>query len=50
LIKFLGTNYKGIEGYKQLMVNHSAGEYVNGIVHTNGIESVYIDMGLSALL
>ena len=25
---------KGIEGYKQLMVNHSAGEYVNGIVHT----------------
>jgi hypothetical protein len=23
------------------MVNHSAGEYVNGIVHTNGIESVW---------
>jgi hypothetical protein len=22
---------------KQLMVNHSAGQYVNGIVHTNGI-------------
>ena len=35
------TIYKGIEGYKQLMVNHSAGEYVNGIVHTNGIESVW---------
>ncbi len=31
------TIYKGIEGYKQLMVNHSAGQYVNGIVHTNGI-------------
>jgi len=35
------TIYKGIEGYKQLMVNHSAGQYVNGIVHTNGIESVW---------
>ena len=32
---------KGIEGYKQLMVNHSAGQYVNCIVHTNGIESVW---------
>jgi hypothetical protein len=29
------------QGYKQLMVNHSAGQYVNGIVHTNGIESVW---------
>lgn len=34
------TIYKRIKGYKQLMVNHSAGQYVNGIVHTNGIESV----------
>jgi hypothetical protein len=23
------------------MVNHSAGQYVNGIVHTNGIENVW---------
>ncbi|SMN02153.1 FIG01015522: hypothetical protein [uncultured Candidatus Thioglobus sp.] len=35
------TIYKGIEGYKQLMVNHSARQYVDGIVHTNGIESVW---------
>ena len=35
------TIYKGIEGYKQLMVNHSAGQYVDGTAHTNGIESVW---------
>ena len=26
---------------KQLMVNHSAGQYVDGTAHTNGIESVW---------
>jgi len=35
------TIYKGIEGYKQLMVNHSAGQYANTIAYTNGIESVW---------
>lgn len=33
--------YQGIKGYKQLMVNHSTGEFVNGEAHTNGIESVW---------
>lgn len=33
--------YKGIAGYKQRMVNHSAGEFVSGAVNTNGIESVW---------
>ena len=28
-------------GYKQFYVNHSSGEYVRGIVHTNGIESMW---------
>jgi hypothetical protein len=27
--------------YRQESVNHSAGEYVNGMAHTNGIESVW---------
>ena len=35
------TIYKGIEGYKQLMVNHSAGQYANEIAYTNGIEGVW---------
>lgn len=35
------TIYKGIAGYKQRMVNHSAGEFVSGAVNTNGIESVW---------
>jgi hypothetical protein len=33
--------YKGIKGHKQLRIHHSAGQYVNGIVHTNGVESVW---------
>lgn len=35
------TIYQGIRGYKQLMVNHSNGEFVSGEAHTNGIESVW---------
>ena len=37
------TAYKGLNGsiYKQDSVNHSAKEYVRGMVHTNGIESVW---------
>ncbi len=35
------TVYKGIEDYKQLMVKHSAGQYVDEIAHTNGIKSVW---------
>jgi len=35
------TVYQGIKGYKQLMVNHSTREFVNGDAHTNGIESVW---------
>lgn len=35
------TFYKGITGYPKLMVNHSIGEFVNGIASTNGIESVW---------
>ena len=36
--------YKGIGGifYRQESVKHSAKEYVNGIAHTNGIESVWL--------
>lgn len=34
-------SYIGLEGYKHLTVNHSAKEYVNGMAHTNGIESVW---------
>ena len=34
-------SYIGLEGYTQLTVNHSAKEYVNGMAHTNGIESVW---------
>lgn len=32
--------YKGVE-YKKMQVNHSAKEYVNGMAHTNSIESVW---------
>jgi hypothetical protein len=35
------TIYKGIAGYKQRMVNHSATEFVSSAVNTNGIESVW---------
>ncbi len=35
--------YIGLDGifYSHQSVNHSAGEYVNGMAHTNGIESVW---------
>lgn len=35
------TFYKPIQGYQKLMVNHSVGEFVNGMASTNGIESVW---------
>jgi transposase-like protein len=35
------TIYKPIKGYSKLMVNHSVGEFVNGMASTNGIESVW---------
>jgi transposase-like protein len=34
-------SYVGIEGYNHMSVNHSAKEFVNGMAHTNGIESVW---------
>jgi len=35
--------YNGLDGhlFRQERVNHSAGEYVRGMAHTNGIESVW---------
>ena len=33
--------YLGMGGYHHQSVNHSAGEYVRGQVHTNGIESLW---------
>lgn len=33
--------YKRMTGYTHLTVNHSAKEYVNGMAHTNGIESFW---------
>jgi len=33
--------YRPIMGYTKLMVNHSVGEFVNGMASTNGIESVW---------
>ena len=35
------TGYNNIGGYTHHKVNHSAKEYVNGMAHTNGIESVW---------
>ena len=35
------SSYRGIPGYHHAFVRHSAGEYVRGIVHTNGIESFW---------
>lgn len=34
-------SYNGLSGYNHLRVNHSVGEYVNGMAHTNGIESFW---------
>ena len=33
--------YIPIKGYQKLLVNHSVKEFVNGMAHTNGIESVW---------
>lgn len=33
--------YVGLKGYAHLTIKHSAGEYVNGMAGTNGIESVW---------
>lgn len=33
--------YRGLDGYEHESVCHSAKEYVNGMAHTNGIESVW---------
>lgn len=33
--------YLGLDGYAHEQVNHSANEYVKGMAHTNGIESVW---------
>lgn len=35
------AGYRGIKGYTHMTVRHSAGEYVNGMAHTNGIESFW---------
>jgi len=34
-------SYLGLKGYRHKSVNHSAGEYVKGMAHTNGIESFW---------
>jgi len=34
-------SYQGMEGYRHRTVKHSAKEYVKGMGHTNGIESVW---------
>lgn len=34
-------SYLGLSGFNHQTVNHSAKEYVNGMAHTNGIESVW---------
>ena len=34
-------SYVGIKGFQHESVNHSGGEYVRGLVHTNGIESFW---------
>lgn len=33
--------YKRVRGYHHILVNHSVGEFVNEMAHTNGIESVW---------
>ncbi len=34
-------SYRGLNGYKHMTVNHSVGEYVKEMAHTNGIESFW---------
>lgn len=34
-------SYRGLIGYNHLTVNHSAGEYVKNMAHTNGIENFW---------
>lgn len=34
-------SYNGLTGYRHITVNHSAGEYVRDMAHTNGIESFW---------
>lgn len=34
-------SYRGMRGYTHLTVNHSVGEYVKDMAHTNGIESFW---------
>lgn len=34
-------SYKGLSGYNHITVNHSVGEYVRDMAHTNGIESFW---------
>jgi transposase-like protein len=34
-------SYRGMEQFYHSVVNHSAKEFVNGMAHTNGIESVW---------
>lgn len=35
------SSYKGMDQYDHKVVNHTAKEFVNGMAHTNGIESVW---------
>jgi len=35
------SSYRGMDQFCQFVVNHSAKEFVNGMAHTNGIESVW---------
>jgi transposase-like protein len=35
------SGYKGLDEYTHVSVNHSAGEYVKGMAHTNTIESFW---------
>lgn len=35
------ASYRGLKGYTHMTVRHSAGEYVNEMAHTNGIESFW---------